>query len=92
MGTSFTFNDGEFRRFMETEAQSALNDLAQQQTQELDQLRKQYHGRPVAEIRPVLQQLFAKDGGSITEPELSEWAQLISDGVRIEFTADKIRW
>lgn len=92
MSTSFSFNDDALRRFMETEAQAALNDMAQQKTQELNLLREQFRGRPVAEIKPALQQLYARDGGRITEPELSEWAQMISDGVQITFTAEKIRW
>ncbi len=92
MSVSFEFNEREFKRLMETEAQSAVNDLAQQQTVELDQLRQQYTGRPVDEIKPVLQNLFAKDGGNITDPELSEWAQLISDGTKIEMKPEPIDW
>lgn len=92
MRSSFQFNEREFKRLMETEAQSAVNDLARQQTVELDQLRQRYVGHPIEEIKPALQRLFAKDGGNITDPELSEWAQLISDGTRIELKPEKIRW
>lgn len=92
MATSFQFNEREFKHLMETEAQTAINDLAQQRTRELDQLRQQYTGHPVEEIKPALQSLFAKDGGNITDPELSEWAQLISDGNRIEMTPTPIDW
>lgn len=90
--SSFKFNERELQRFMETEAQSALNDLATKQARELDQLREQYTGHPVEEIKPALQRLFAADGGNITDPELSEWAQLISDGTRIEMNPAPIDW
>lgn len=92
MSVSFELNEREFKRLMETEAQSAVDDLARQQTAALDQLRQQYTGRPVDEIKPVLQNLFAKDGGNITDPELSEWAQLISDGTKIEMKPGPIDW
>lgn len=72
MSSSFQFNEREFKRLMETEAQSAINELAQKQTRELEQLRQQYTGRPVEEIKPRLEALFAKDGGSITDPQLSD--------------------
>lgn len=92
MASSFQFNEREFRHLIETKAQSAVNDLARQQTLELDQLRQQYTGHLADEIKPALQRLFAKDGGNITDPELSEWAQMISDGTRIEMTPAPIDW
>ncbi|MFS0715377.1 hypothetical protein ABC195_16015 [Microbacterium sp. 2P01SA-2] len=85
---SFNFDENAFKRI----AEDAVRDLAAKQTRELEQIRQRYTGHPIAEIKPALQRLFAEDGGSITEPELTEWAQLISDGSRIEFKPEKIRW
>lgn len=51
--------------------------MAAQQTQDLEHLRHQYTGQSIEAIRPALQQLFAGYGGSITVPDLSDWAQLI---------------
>ena len=45
----------------------------------------------MAEIKPALQRLFARYDGKITDPKLSEWAQLISDGTRIEMKPGRIR-
>ncbi|WP_144880690.1 hypothetical protein [Microbacterium paraoxydans] len=84
--SSFTFDDDAFMKI----ASDAVRQVAAQQTEDLDLLRHEYTGRPVDEIRPALQQLFARYDGQIIEPELSEWAQLIRDGVRIEITADEI--
>ena len=92
MSSSFKFNEREFRRMVEQQVQSGVNDLARDWTRELDTLRARLVGHPVEEIRPQLQAMFARKGGSITEPELSDWAQLISDDTRIEFKPDRIRW
>jgi hypothetical protein len=88
----FTFDEREFRRSIEKEVTKAVEGIARDRTRDLDAMRRQYTGRPIAEIKPALQRVFAKDGGSITDPELTEWAQAISDGTRIEFHADRIRW
>ncbi|WP_298868480.1 hypothetical protein [uncultured Microbacterium sp.] len=85
---NFDFNEDGMRRV----AEKAVAKLAVRQTQDLERLRQQYTGRPVAEIKPVLQQLFRNYDGNITDPELSEWAQLISDGTRIEMTPEPIDW
>ncbi|MGC5225108.1 hypothetical protein ACPW96_21275 [Micromonospora sp. DT81.3] len=92
MSLSLNFNEGEFKRQMAAAAQSGLQQLAREQTSDFDRLRQQYTGRPVEEIRPALQRLFARYDGKITEPELTEWAQMISDGTPIEFKPEKIRW
>ncbi|SDZ45332.1 hypothetical protein SAMN05216554_3998 [Herbiconiux ginsengi] len=92
MSSSFDFNESAFRSLIENEAQAAINELAARQTGELDELRQHFTGHPIEEIKPALQELFAKDGGSITEPELSDWAQLISDGTRIQMSPQAIDW
>lgn len=85
---SFEFNEEGMRRA----AEEAVRKMATQQTRDLDQLRKQYTGRPVEEIKPALEQLFAGYDGNITEPQLSDWAQLIHDGTHIEMQAEPIDW
>lgn len=88
MSSSFSFNEDAFRQI----AEEAVTNVAAEQTRDLERLRAQYAGRPVEEIKPALQALFAGYGGSITDPELSDWAQLISDNTRIEMTAAPIDW
>lgn len=86
------FNEREVKRLMQTEVQKGVEKLAAQQTRDLERLCQQYIGRPVAEIKPALQRLFRRYDGNVTDPELSEWAQMISDGTRIRMQAGKIRW
>lgn len=85
---NFEFNEAEMRRI----AEEAIVWVAAEQTEDLDRLHQQYAGQPIEVIRPALQQLFASYDGNITEPELSEWAQMISDGVRIEMKPESINW
>lgn len=84
----FNFNAEGMRRV----AEEAVKNMATQQNQDLERLRQQYTGQPIEVIRPALQQLFAGYGGSITDPELSDWAHLISEGTRLEMTPAPIDW
>jgi hypothetical protein len=92
MTSSFKFDDRALRKAVEKEAAAGIADMADEMTAEMETLRRQYRGRPAAEIKPALRVLFTRDGGSISEPELGEYAQMISDGTRIEFQADPPRW
>lgn len=85
---NFTFDDDAFKQV----AQDAVRDMAQQQNRDLEALRQRYTGSPVHEIKPALQALFAGYDGNITEPNLSDWARLLSDGTKIEMVADPIDW
>lgn len=85
------FNEREFKRLMQTDVQKGIEKMAAHQTRDLERLRQQYTGRPVAEIKPALQQLFRSYDGNVTDPELSEWAQMISDDTRITMKAGQIR-
>lgn len=85
------FDEPAFRREIEKQAQSAMNDMARGMTRDFDRLRAQYQGRPVAEIKPAVKRIFAKDGGSISDTEAAEYAQMISDGTKITFNPDRIR-
>ncbi|MDR2565257.1 MAG: hypothetical protein LBC97_04200 [Bifidobacteriaceae bacterium] len=92
MTSSFKFDDRALRKALEKEAAAGIADIATGMTAEMETLRRRYRGRPAAEIKPALRVLFARDGGSISEPELTEYAQMISSGTRIEFHADTTRW
>lgn len=76
---------GNLERVLQQAAQPAVQGVADQLQQLLDRLGRQYEGQQVEAIKPVLQAEWSRvNGGSIRDPELSEWAQHISDGRRIE--------
>ncbi|NKY38016.1 hypothetical protein [Cellulomonas septica] len=89
---SFQFDDRAFRRALQQETQSALDEVARNFEREFDRLRIQYAGRPVSEIRPAIRQMFADQGGSISDPELAEYAEAVSGGAKINVTVDQIRF
>ncbi|WP_314425496.1 hypothetical protein [uncultured Microbacterium sp.] len=88
MSFKFEFDEKALKRELARQAQPEMDRIAREMTREMERLR----GLPIDQIKPALQRLFARDGGSITEPELSEYAQMIHDGTRIEFKANRIGW
>jgi hypothetical protein len=58
----------------------------------IDRLRLEYQGRPVGSIKPALKRLFERRGGKITEPELSQYAEMISGGTKIEFKPGQLKF
>jgi hypothetical protein len=52
----------------------------------------QHQGRPVDSIKPALKRLFERRGGKITEPELTQYAEMISDGTKIEFKPGQLKF
>lgn len=65
----------------------AMQEVAKDYNQEFETLTKMYKGKPLEEIKPALSKVFKRHGGSITENELNEYAQMVSDGVKIRFEA-----
>lgn len=92
MKVSINFDERQFRRAVESQVQAGVDKMAAQWSRELESLRAQMAGGPLDEIKPQLQALFRRGGGTISDPELTEWAQLISDNTRITFKPEKIRW
>lgn len=75
---------GNLEQKLQRAAQPQVQRAADQIQQPLDRLGQQYDGQPVEAIKPVPQAEWSRvNGGSITDPELSEWAQHISGGRRI---------
>ena len=65
-------------------AQSGLREIADDYQKMFDSLGRHYSGRPVEAIKPALRREWSKIGGSISDPELTDYATLISEGTHIE--------
>ena len=78
----FKFDKRALNKVVAKGVQSMASDL----TKALNGLTAQYQGRPLDEIKPAVQRVWAKHsgGGSITDPELTQFAQQIHDGGRVE--------
>lgn len=69
---------------LEKAVRPALKDIASGYQKMFDSLLRRYQRRPVSEIKPVLRREWARVGGSISDPELTEYATHISEGTRIQ--------
>ena len=80
---NFKMNPG-WEKELEKAVRPALKDIASDYQKMFDSLLRRYKGRPVSEIKPVLRREWSRVGGSISEPELTEYATHISEGTRIK--------
>lgn len=92
MSFKFEFDQKAFERGIRKDVEDHVRGVSRDMTHEFDQLRAQFAGRPVNEIKPAVKRAWETGGGSITDPELTEYAQMISDGTEITFEAGPIQW
>ena len=81
--STLEFNEDGFKRAARAAAQAKAKGLQRQ----IDQFARQHQGRPVAVIKPALRRAWERDGRTITDPELTEYAAYISEGTPITFKA-----
>ena len=85
MGSGFKFEmSRDLEQNLQRMAQEAVTDSASGYQKMFDSLSRRYKGRPVSEIKPVLRREWARLGGTISDPELTDYATLISEGTRIQ--------
>jgi hypothetical protein len=87
-----SFDTRGFERGIKKAAGEMVQKLAAELTKMLNGMSREFKGRPVEEIKPVLQQRWKRttDGGSITDPQLTQYAEQIAAGGSIKVTADKL--
>ena len=80
--SSFEFDERALREVVD----SGMQEVTGSYQRLFDELRADYAGRSVDEIKTVLQARWRSiGGGEITDPELTEWAQQIADGTNVQF-------
>ncbi|MDX2658345.1 hypothetical protein PV402_39865 [Streptomyces scabiei] len=77
----FKFDDRALKKAVNQGVQKLADDL----TKALNGLTPQYEGKSLEEIKPEIQRVWSKQtgGGSITDPELTTFAEQIQAGGRI---------
>ncbi|MFD9042595.1 hypothetical protein [Streptomyces bottropensis] len=77
----FKFDDRALKKAVNQGVQKLADDL----TEALNRLTPQYEGSPLEEIKPEIQRVWSMhtDGGSITDPELTTFAEQIQAGGRV---------
>jgi hypothetical protein len=89
MGSGFKFEmSRNFERELDKVLHGTMNDIASDYQKMFDSLSRRYKGRPVSEVKPALRREWAQVGGSIADPELTDYATLISEGTRIEMKVE----
>lgn len=79
----FNFDEKEIAKHI----QPAMKNIAKQYDRDFAALAASHKGKPVATIKPHIAAIFKKHGGSISDKDLTEYAQMISEGTRIQFHA-----
>ena len=62
-----------------------VRQIAEERTREMANLAAQYRGKPLAEVKEAIVATFRAHEGSIDEPDLTTYAELIRDGGEIVF-------
>ena len=73
---------------LEKAIRPAMRDIASDYQRMFDSLTRRYKGRPVSEIKPLLKHEWSQLGGSISDPELTDYATHISEGTRIHMRVE----
>lgn len=93
MASKITFS-GDFGRNLEREAmrmaQDHIDKLAKDGTRAADRVLASHGGRSVDVVKPVLYREMKRAGITLSDPELSAYAQQISDGGRVVIKAGRI--
>lgn len=78
----FKFDDRAMKKKM---VNQGVQKMASDLTSALNALTGRYQGKPVEKIKPEIQRVWAKHsgGGSITDPELTQFAEQIQAGGRV---------
>ena len=71
---------------------TALNDIANDNQRAFDALSVELKGKSLDEAKRRVKQEWERDGGEITDPELTEYAELLIDGGRINFNVTPYRF
>jgi len=88
---SLSFDLNGFKRDMRKAANQMVGNIARELSTMLNGMSREFKGRPVEEIKPVLQQRWKRVAdGSITDPELTEYAEQIAAGGSFSITADEL--
>ncbi len=92
MSADFNFDQGGLKRALKQATGDGIRDISRSLQRALDRLGRQYEGRPVSEIKPVLQREWRKvSGGTISDPDLTTYATHIAEGTHIKVETSPFR-
>lgn len=75
-----------WERDLNRAVQAGLKEMTRDLQRVVDRVHRQYAGKPVATVKPALKRALASAKVTLSDKELTGYAQAISDGTRIRFT------
>ncbi|MEW2266879.1 hypothetical protein [Streptomyces sp. NPDC047868] len=83
------FDERGLKKAVQKAAEKTARGMASDLTRALNGLTPTYQGRPLDEVKQAVQSTWKRHsgGGSITDPELTEFAEKIASGGRVEVRA-----
>jgi hypothetical protein len=82
----------DIERSMKQQVESAYRQRASEMQATFDRLGRELKGQPLAAAKSRLQREWARDGGSLTDPELTDYATALVEGTRIVLDVQPMRW
>ncbi|MEU8928125.1 hypothetical protein AB0D10_45755 [Kitasatospora sp. NPDC048545] len=86
----FNFDAGALERAVKQAANDGIRKLAADYQGLLDGLVSSHAGKPLAEVKAALQAGWQRLGGNLPDPELTQYAEYIKEGRRIEIRPQQI--
>lgn len=90
--SSFKFDSSGIEKALKKAASDAFDQRAREMQQTVDRLGRELEGQPLDLAKSRLQREWQRMGGSITDPELTRYAEVLIAGNRIEFKKQPIKW
>lgn len=90
-GFDIKFSGGDWEGEIRRMAQGHVDKLAKEGTRAADRVLASHGGQPVEIVKPILQREMKRAGFTITDPELTRYAQQISGGGRVIIQSDRIK-
>lgn len=81
----FDSNAKDLKKAVVDAAESGVKSIADEMNRDFDKMASRLEGRPLKEIKEELVRYFANRGGDVSEPELTEYSEVLQEGGRITF-------
>jgi len=82
----------DFERAMKQTVEKASHERAAEMQRTFDRLARDLEGQPIDVAKARLQREWSRDGGTLTDPALTEYATALVAGTRIVLDVQPIRW
>ena len=79
------FNEEDFNKAIMKAAESGVRDVANEMNRDFAEMAGRLKGRPLDEIKAELVRYYRDRDGEISDPELTDYAEILQEGGNITF-------